>query len=291
MVITEMVYTTEAKTYTDAESEKTLVYTDAESEKTSLELKKTSDNSLATQNAKVEKSVQEICEKFKMELMRCVNCPVLMQCKYPQKRLEALREEAKKISEAIYKEETELDDSADNTLRAQNKRDYIYKSYIESHAYEVLQNDRCIYERKEILNVLQKFVDAGYDITDPRAHLVLNELLGNILNSGRSNKAFTSLGVLLKKETPSGPIYYQNPLLKTKMEFSKIIIEAIEALDRMLKSDETIKSDKNFTTHLLKELKIRESQKKKITSGTLNEGFFGPKELEFTELDENNLKT
>lgn len=210
----------------------------------------------------LDKAVLEIVNKFKLEIMRCVNCPVLMECQYPKKRLEALKAEAKKISEDIYKEEIELDDSADNTLRSQNKRDQVYKGYIESHAYEVLKNDRCIYERKEVLQILQKFTDAGYDITDPRSYLVIQELIGNVLNSGRSNKAFTSLGVILKKETPAGPIYYENPLLKTKMLFSKLIIEATEALDRMLKTDQDQKAEKTFTAHLLKQLRIREEKKK-----------------------------
>lgn len=225
---------------------------------------------ISDKQKKIDSTVIELTDKFKLELMRCVNCPVLMQCKYPQKRLEKLKDEAKKISEEIYLEEVELDDSADNTLRAQNKRDYIYKTYIENRAYSVLQNDRCIYEKQEILNILQKFVDAGYDITDPRSFLVIQELIGNILNSGRSNKAFTSLGVILKKETPAGPIYYQNPLLKTKMEFSKLIIEATEALDRMMKSDEVQKADKDFTQHLLKALKIREKKKETLKSNIIN---------------------
>ena len=48
------------------------------------------------------------------------------------------------------------------------------------------------------------------------------------------------------------------------MEFSKIIIEATEALDRMLKSDESQKVEKDFTQHLLRALKIRESKRKPI---------------------------
>jgi len=212
-----------------------------------------------------------VCNKFKNELMRCVNCPILMQCSHPKKRLEPLEEDAKKIAEEIYQEELELDDSADNTLRAQNKRDYVFKSYIESRAFDVLKNERCIFERKEVINILEKFVDAGYDLAEPRTSLVLNELIGNILNSGRANKTFTSLGVILKKETPSGPVYYQNPLLKTKMEFSKIIIEATEALDRMLKSDETQKTERSFTDHLLKSLKIRELAKVKETKNKIIE--------------------
>lgn len=223
---------------------------------------------------KLSNTVIEICNKFKYEIMRCVNCPILMECKYPQKRLEALRGKAKEISEAIYKEETELDDSADNTLRAQNKRDMIFKSYIENHAFEVLKNDRCMFERQEILTNLQKFVDAGYDINDPRSYLIINELIGNMLNSGRANKAFTSLGIILKKETPAGPIYYSNPLLKAKMDFSKLIIEATEALDRIIKSDEGEKTGKTFTDHLLKSLAIREHKKKKselISSEVLKE--------------------
>ena len=214
-------------------------------------------------HVKIDKAVIEIVNKFKYEVMRCVNCPILMECRYPKKRLESLKEEAEKISEEIYKEEVELDESADNTLRAQNKRDLTYKQYIESHAYEVLKDDRCIFEKKEIIINLQKFVDAGYDITDPRSYIIINELVGNLLNSGRANKAFTSLGILLKKETPAGPIYYENPLLKTKMMFSKLIIEATEALDRILKSDTQQKAEKNFTAHLLQALSIREKKKLK----------------------------
>jgi len=209
----------------------------------------------------IKQSVLEITDKFKLEIMRCVNCPVLMECKYPKKRLEKLRDEAKRVSEDIYEEEVELDDSADNVLRAQNKRDQVYKNYIENKAYSVLQNDRCIYEKKEVIRILEKFANAGYDIADPRAFLVIQELIGNILNSGRANKAFTSLGVILKKETPAGPIYYENPLLKTKMMFSDLIIKATEALDRMLKSDNDEKAEKSFTEHLIKALRLREKKK------------------------------
>lgn len=221
-------------------------------------------------NRKIDDTVIEITNKFRYEVMRCVNCPILMECKSPKKRLEALKDKAKKISDEIYKEETELDDSADNTLRAQNKRDLIYKQYVESHAYEVLKDERCVFEKKEILITLQKFVDAGYDITDPRAYIIINELVGNLLNSGRANKAFTSLGIILKKETPAGPIYYENPLLKTKMKFSELIINATEALDRILKSDTEQKAEKNFTAHLLQALSIREKNKHKIIDTTIS---------------------
>ncbi len=210
---------------------------------------------------KIHETVLEIVEKYKYEIMRCVNCPILMECQYPKKRLDTLKEAAKKISNEVYEEEIELDNSAENVLRAQNKRDYIYKQYLFDNAQGVLSNDRCVFERKEVLFALQKFVDAGYDITDPRAYLIISELIGNLLNSGRANKAFTSLGILLKKDTPAGPIYYQNPLLKVKIEFSKLIIEATETLDRILKSDENTKTELNFTQHLIKMLKIREQNK------------------------------
>jgi len=212
-------------------------------------------------HVKIDKAVLEIVDKFKYEVMRCVNCPILMECRVPQKRLTALKEKAQAQSNAIYEEETELDDSAANVLRAQNIRDLTYKQYIESHAYDVLKNDRCIFEKKEIMTHLQKFVDAGYDITDPRTYIILGELISNLLNSGRAGKAFTSLGVLLKKDTPAGPIYYENPLLKTKMSFSKLITEATVALDGILKSDTQQKAEKNFTAHLLQALSIRESRK------------------------------
>jgi len=212
----------------------------------------------------ISNTVVEICDKFKYEISRCITCPILLECHYPRKRLESLKAKAKEASEGVYEEEIELDDSAENVLRAQNKRDYIYRSYIQDHAQEVLKNDRCIYERKEILDSLQKFVEAGYDISDPRSYLIIKEMLGNILNSGRANKSFTNLGILMKKDTPGGPVYYKNPLLSTKIEISRLIIEATEALDRILKSDETSKAEKSFTQHLLKELKIRQKKKSKI---------------------------
>ena len=218
------------------------------------------ENGILDLNSRISEAVVEISDKFKLEIMRCVNCPILMECKYPKKRLEALKEKATEISKAIYEEEIELDDSAENTLRAQNKRDATYKSYIESRAFDVLRNDRCVYEKAEVMKTLQKFVDAGYDISDPRAYLIISELVGNILNSGRANKAFTSLGVILKRETPAGPIYYENPLLRTKMKFSELIIMATEALDRMLKSDVDQKAERDFTTHLLKQLQIKNSR-------------------------------
>ena len=211
--------------------------------------------------------VLEICEKFKYEIMRCVNCPIILECKYPKKRLEPLKKAAREIAEEVYEEEIELDNSAENVLRAQNKREIIYNNYLKDNAIKNLQNERCVFERKEILTSLQKFVDAGYDIVDPRCFLIINELVGNLLNSGRANKAFTSLGILLRKDTPAGPIYYQNPLLKVKLEFSKLIIESTEALDRILKSDENQKVEKSFTAHLIKELGLRENKKKNILDG------------------------
>lgn len=230
-------------------------------EQTEVLSEETTEKQIAFLENNINKTVVEVCNKFKYSVMRCVNCPILMECKHPQSKLGTLREAAKKMSEDIYEEEIELDDSADNTLRAQNKRDMVYKNYIEARAFDVLKNERCIYEKKEILIVLEKFVNAGYDITDPRAYLIITELLGNILNSGRTNKAFTSLGIILKKETPAGPIYYENPLLKTKMMFSKIIVEATEALDRMLKTDENKKAEKDFTAHLLQALRIKKKEK------------------------------
>ena len=217
----------------------------------------TSEQQIAKLEKNIDNTVVELCNKFKYSIMRCVNCPIIMECKHPMKKLIPVKKEALEIAEAVYKEEIELDDSADNTLRAQNKRDVVYKTYVENNAFKVLENERCIYEKKEILVVLSKFVDAGYDITDPRSYLIISELLGNILNSGRANKAFTSLGIILKKETPGGPIYYENPLLKTKMLFSKLIVESTEILDKILKTDEDQKAEKDFTSHLLKALRIK----------------------------------
>jgi hypothetical protein len=84
------------------------------------------------------------------------------------------------------------------------------------------------------------------------------------------NKTFTNLGIILRKDTPTGPIYYPNPLLKSKTEFSKIIVEATQILDEILKSDEKQTKANDFTLHLIKELRIRERKKSK-TIGQLKD--------------------
>jgi hypothetical protein len=223
--------------------------------------------------AKVNKSVVDIIKKNKYEIMRCVNCPILMECAYAKKRIDKLRDAAKEIAEKIYNEELELDRSAENVLRAQGKRDNVYNAYIRDNAYKELQNDRCIYEREEIVSMLQRFVDAGYNIADPRAYLIVQELVSNVLNSGRANKAFTNLGLILRKETAAGPIYYKNPLIESKIEFSRAIIEATTALDNMLKTDKEDIKATTFTEHLFKELKLRERKKENIVDGIFKEKY------------------
>ena len=113
---------------------------------------------------RIHRSVLDIVEKFRYEIMRCINCPIILECQYPKKRLITLKADAKSFSEDVYEEEIELDNSAENVLRAQNKRDYTYNQYIKDNAHKVLANDRCVFERGEVMNALQKFVDAGYDI-------------------------------------------------------------------------------------------------------------------------------
>jgi len=221
---------------------------------------------------KINQIVIDICEKSKYEIMRCVNCPIVTECGYPKKRLKPLRTKAEQIADEVYEEELELDESAEAKVRAEQKRDYTYNFYIKDNAFKYLANDRCVFERKEILSALQKFVDANYDIADPRTYLVVNELISNLLNAGRMNKTFTNLGLLLRKDTPHGPIYYQNPLLKIRLEFSKMIIEATESLDRMLKSDETQMQAKSFTDHLIKQLRLRDDKSKKRKKVVFDDG-------------------
>ena len=223
---------------------------------------------------KINQSVLDIIKKNRYEIMRCVNCPILMECTYSKKRLDTLKSDAKDIAEKIYNEELELDHSAENTLRAQNKRDNVYNNYIRDNAFKVLQNDRCIWERDEIVQILQRFLDAGYNIAEPRAYLIVQELISNILASGRSNKAFTNLGMILHRETAAGTIYYKNPLIESKIEFSRLVIEATEALDRMLKTDEKEIQANTFTEHLIKELRLRNKEKSKVDKNKIIDGIF-----------------
>jgi hypothetical protein len=221
-------------------------------------------------------AVELMCESFRHDIQRCVQCQVILECAYPKNRLKPLQEHAKKMADDIYEEELELDNSAENRLRAEEKRTYSYNVYLKNHAFEVLKNDRCVYERDEVLKTLQSFSDNGYDLSDPRIYLIVKELISNILISGRANKSFTNLGVLIRRETPGGPVYYANPLLKHKFEFSQLVTESIESLDRILKSDVKQSKDKSFTAHLMNQLKIRGQKEKLRLEGPTEEGVLHP---------------
>ena len=68
----------------------------------------------------------------------------------------------------------------------------------------------------------------------------------------------------MRKDTPSGSVYYSNPLIKAKIEFSKLIMETTESLDRILKSDDRQDVSKTFTALLMKNLKLKKNSRKNI---------------------------
>ena len=208
--------------------------------------------------------IDQIYEKHKYETMRCLACPVLHECSYTKKRVEKVRAEAKEMTDKAYEEEITMDGSAENIIRAQQKRKIWYDQQVRANIPKELEGERCVFEKKEIIQTLGKFYNANYDFNDPRVTLLLQELVSNILNAGRISKAFTNQGVLLARETAAGPIYYANPLLKSRAEFSELVIKTAEVLDKILKSDEKVKSDKDFTAFLLSELQIREKQKNQV---------------------------
>jgi len=216
---------------------------------------------LLAQQLKISQCVVDITQKKKMEIMRCVRCPIVRECGFIKNKLGPVIEKGKALAVAIENEEKELDCTEVGKLKASQIADQAYDRYIRDHAYSVIKEERCIFERKEIMTNLQKFVDAGYNIADPRTFIILNELLNNILNSGRISKAFTGMGTFIRKDTADGTIYYPNRALETQVEISKFIIEATEALDRILKSDQQQAASKDFTEHIIMALGLKQGQK------------------------------
>ena len=238
------------------------------------------ENKLLAQELKVKNAVLDITQKKTFEVMRCVKCPILKECPHTKEKLKALFDKAKQVAEAIYQEEIELDETKFGELKASQLRDQVIDRYVEDHSYEVLKNERCIYERKELMTNLQKFVDSNYDVSDPRIYIILNELMNNILNSGRLSKAFTSMGLMYRKETPDGVIWLPNPSIKFQQEISAFIIEAIEALDRIVKSDEEKMIAKDFSEHIIKALRLSPRQRV-----ILEPGYDRPITVEGTTVD------
>ena len=243
-------------------------------EKTTQGIAKKGDSKLLTMVQKNQLVVNELCTKYKYELMRCEKCPILKECNYTKKRIDTLRDAATIIAQEVYDEEVMLDKSAENIIRAQDKRNYIYNQYFKNQATTVVVNERCQFEKKEIISILEKFGNSGYDLGDPRVYIFLNDLLSNILTIGRMNKIFTQTGLLMSKESASGPSYYTNPLLKARNEISASITEAMSALDKMIKSDESDSASDDFASFLMKQLKLKTGKK--------------PVDATFTEEDEKN---
>lgn len=214
------------------------------------------------------KEVLAILKTEQHSFMRCVNCPILLQCSYPKKRLEKLKLDAKIRADEVYAEELALDNSIENVILAEKKRDDTFKNYVQDNSEKYLGNDRCVYERGEIINVLSKFHDAGYDLENPRIYLLVKELMSNILITGRANKSFTSLGMLIRKDTPNGSYYYKNPMIQAKLDFSRLVMETIDVLDKMVKSDEDIGRDNDFTKHLLEKLRLKKKERAKEIAAT-----------------------
>lgn len=221
-------------------------------------------NAALIRKENISKTVVAICHKHKYELMKCFNCPNIKDCLVTKPRLEKLKEEANEAANEFYEDELEEDDSPENVLKAQTRRKIHFNNYVKANADKFIGETRCFYERKEVMGTLQRFVDANYDLTDPRLYIILNELISNILNASRINKEFTEQGVMITKLGQKGAYQAANPLLKSKVEFSKFIIEATEAIDRILKSDEQQKTDNDFTSYLMKSLNIRDRMKREV---------------------------
>jgi len=214
--------------------------------------------------------VNQLCNKFKYELMRCEKCPVLKECNFTKKRMDTIKADAKKIADEAYEEEITLDKSAENVIRAQEKRNHLYNQYFKNEAQSIVHNERCHFEKKEIISILEKFGNSGYDLGDPRIFVILSDLISNILTIGRMNKIFTQTGLLMSKESASGPNYYSNPLLKARNEISEVITESMSSLDKMLKTDESGSAADDFAAHLMKALKIKK-EKATVVEGAFSE--------------------
>jgi paraquat-inducible protein B len=207
--------------------------------------------------------VNEIIEQNKYIIQKCIACNLVDDCPYTRKRLKKLKEEAETKAQEIYNEEIAFDSSAENLLKAESKRTIYFKEYIKTNARQLLEKERCFFEKRDVKNVLESFVNNNYKLSDPRAQIIVNELLSNIIQNSRINKTFAIEGMTLNRQTSAGIIKYQHPLISTKTEFSKMIVDAIDRLDKILKSDEDVKAENDFTAHLLKQLRMQEEPEKK----------------------------
>jgi hypothetical protein len=205
--------------------------------------------------------VNQIIEQNKYIIQKCVSCNLVDDCPYTKKRLKDLKKKAEEKAQEIYDEELSFDQSAENLLKAENKREVFYKEYIKTNAKSILEKERCFFEKRDVKAILESFVNDNYNLNDPRAKLIINELISNIIQNARINKTFAIEGMTLNRQTSAGIIKYQHPLISTKTEFSKMIVDSIDRLDKILKSDEDIKAENDFTSHLLKQLRLQEGRK------------------------------
>jgi hypothetical protein len=218
-------------------------------------------NESAARQVQVREEIGVVVKKYSLNTQLCYMCPIVSSCVHTKDKVELANREASAAAEAAFSEKSMMDSSPEGLLKAHDVKRDTLRVALKQKTQELLKDERCIFERQAIMDVLQSFSSGRYDITEPRTSLVLNQIIDNIIHSGRISKIFTDTGLLLSKRDPHGNVtFYANPLLEYKTKFSKIILDAIEMLDNMLKSDIKMEQDLDYTRHLIQQLRMEEAK-------------------------------
>lgn len=176
------------------------------------------------------------------EIQRCMNCNYKEKCplkkdKVAKLLVEARQEYAKQDKSGEYR-------PGDRGWEIEQERKIAF--FTEGFIREKLP-DRCSYELREIDNVIMQLTKR-YDFADPKIVLMTRELLHIMLYAYRMDIMMALEGIKRVVED----VDIVNPLLKSRQEYGKLIVDTIEKMDKMAYGE---KLSVDFTmSDLLKQL-------------------------------------
>lgn len=199
-----------------------------------------SDNVKPREIVKLEKAKIDIGKVE--EIQRCMNCNYKEKCPLKKDKIARLISEAKQ--EFAKQDKSGEYRPGDRSWELEQERKI--KVFTESFIRERL-SDRCSFELREIDNVIIQLTKR-YDFTDPKIVLMTRELLHIMLYAYRMDIMMALEGI--KKVVDD--VDMVNPLLRSRQEYGKLIVDTIEKMDKMAYGE---KLSVNFTvTDLLREL-------------------------------------
>lgn len=175
------------------------------------------------------------------EIANCNNCKYNRVCPIPRKRFPNLKQEARQwfneniLNNTQYKDDRKWVSETEKSFELVHWPVYLSENL----------TGKCEYELVEIAR-LERMITGRYDLTDPKIFLMTREIMKLLLHAYRCDLILSFQGMHIRAMGKHGPYEILNPIMTERQEYSKLIIDSLEKLDRMIKGQ---RIDLHLTVH------------------------------------------